>query len=141
MAYKFKTTKERSSLMSKIRSNNTKPEVFFRKKLWGNGMRFSRKTSRLPEKPDIVLNKHRIAIYIDGEFWHGYRWKEKKKKLKANKKYWVPKIERTILRDHQNNRKLRKSGWQVLRFWEHQINRDTEKCIQRIKSIMVRNSK
>ena len=128
MAYKFKTTKERSSLMSKIRSNNTKPELVFRKKLWGNGIRFSRKVSNLQEKPDIVLNKYKIAIFIDGEFWHGYHWEEKKKKLKANREYWIPKIERNILRDRKNTRKLRKDGWRVVRFWGHQINKDTEKC-------------
>lgn len=139
MAYKFKTTKERSSLMSKIRSNNTKPELVFRKKLWGNGIRFSRKVSNLQEKPDIVLNKYKIAIFIDGEFWHGYHWEEKKKKLKANREYWIPKIERNILRDRKNTRKLRKDGWRVVRFWGHQINKDTEKCLQKIKRMMKEN--
>jgi len=141
MAYQFKTTEERSRLMSKIRSNNTKPEVLFRKKLWGNGIRFSQKASNMPEKPDIILNKYKITIFIDGEFWHGYRWEEKKKKLKANRGYWIPKIEKNILRDQQNNRKLKKSGWKVVRFWEHQINKDTEKCLQKIKKIMGENSK
>jgi len=141
MVYQFKTTEERSRLMSKIRSNNTKPEVLFRKKLWGNGIRFSRKASNMPEKPDITLNKYKIAIFIDGEFWHGYRWEEKKKKLKANRGYWIPKIEKNILRDQQNNRKLKKTGWKVVRFWEHQINKDTGKCLQKIKKIMDENSK
>ncbi|MFH1394865.1 MAG: very short patch repair endonuclease [Candidatus Omnitrophota bacterium] len=141
MAYQFKTTEERSRLMSKIRSNNTKPEVLFRKKLWGSSIRFSRKESTMPEKPDIVLNKHKIAIFIDGEFWHGYRWEEKKKKLKANRGYWIPKIGKNILRDRQNNRKLKKAGWKVVRFWEHQINKDTEKCLQKIKKIANENSK
>ena len=141
MAYQFKTTEERSMLMSKIRSKNTTPEVLFRKKLWGNGIRFSRKESNMPEKPDIILNKHKIAIFIDGEFWHGYRWEEKKKKLKANRGYWIPKIEKNILRDRQNNRKLKKAGWKVVRFWEHQIKKDAEKCLQKIKKITGENSK
>ena len=95
----------------------------------------------MPEKPDIILTKYKIAIFIDGEFWHGYRWEEKKKKLKANRGYWIPKIEKNILRDRQNNRKLKKAGWKVVRFWEHQINKDTEKCLQKIKKIMSENLK
>lgn len=135
MPYKFVTSKQRSELMSKIRSNNTKPELLLRRKLWGQGLRFSRKTSKLPGKPDIVLEEHRIVIFIDGEFWHGYKWREKKRKIKANRSYWVPKIERNILRDKRNNQKLRKAGWKVIRFWEHQITKDLLKCIKKIKEL------
>ncbi|MBL7197742.1 MAG: very short patch repair endonuclease [Candidatus Omnitrophica bacterium] len=133
MAYKFVTSKQRSELMSRIRSNNTKPELLLRKKLWGQGLRFNRKTSKLPGKPDIVLDKHRIVIFIDGEFWHGYQWKQKKKKIKDNRGYWIPKIEKTIARDRKNNRNLRKSGWQVIRFWQQQVIKYLPKCIQKIK--------
>lgn len=140
MGYRFKaTTKERSALMSKIKSNNTRPEILLRKKLWGKGVRFSRKGSNMPEKPDIELKKYKIAIFIDGEFWHGYNWAEKKKNLKSNRKYWVPKIERTISRDRQNNKSLKVKGWRVVRFWGHQINEDTEKCIKKIKALMAKN--
>lgn len=138
--YKFVTSKKRSELMSKIRSNNTKPELALRRGLWGQGFRFSRSISKLPGKPDIVLYKHRVAIFIDGEFWHGYHWREKKKKLKANRLYWVPKIEKNIKRDEQNNRVLKKSGWKVLRFWEHQITEELPLCITKIKR-MIRSSK
>lgn len=141
MRYKFKTTKERSALMSKIRSKNTKPELLLRRKLWGKRIRFSRKESKLVEKPDIVLNKYKIAIFIDGEFWHGYKWDKKKKKIKSNRRYWIPKIERNILRDKNNNKALRKNGWKVIRFWECQINKDVEKCITQIKKLMGKNSR
>lgn len=136
--YRFVTSKQRSELMRKIRSNNTKPEVLLRRKLWGQGFRFSRKTSKLPGKPDVVLEKPRIAIFIDGEFWHGYKWREKKKKIKANRRYWVSKIERNILRDKRNTQKLSKFGWKVIRFWEHQITKDLLKCIKRIKELKKR---
>jgi DNA mismatch endonuclease (patch repair protein) len=135
MAYKFVTSKQRSELMSKIRSNNTKPELLLQRKLWGQGLRFSKKISNLPGKPDIVLEKTRIAIFIDGEFWHGYKWREKRKKIKANRPYWVPKIERNISRDKRNNQRLRKAGWKVIRFWEHQITKDLPKCIKKIKEL------
>ncbi|MCG2712533.1 MAG: very short patch repair endonuclease, partial [Candidatus Omnitrophica bacterium] len=71
---------------------------------------------------------------VDGEFWHGYKWKDKKEKIKANREYWIPKIERTIKRDKQNNRKLKKEGWKVLRFWQQQLKKDMPKAIEKIKN-------
>ncbi|MFA5004614.1 MAG: very short patch repair endonuclease [Candidatus Omnitrophota bacterium] len=139
--YKFITSKQRSKLMARIRSNNTSPELVLKNKLWGSGIRFSRKPSIVLGKPDIVLNKQKIAIFIDGEFWHGYRWDEKKKKIKSNRAYWIPKIERTIARDKDNNKKLKRTGWKVLRFWQHQIIKDLPKCIEKIKKIMKRSLK
>ena len=139
MVYKFVTTKKRSELMSKIRSNNTSPEVVLRKKLWGAGVRFNRKPSKLPGKPDIVISKHNVIVFIDGEFWHGYDWKKKKKKIKANRGYWIPKIERNVLRDKKANKELRKNGWKVVRFWEHQIKKDTAKCLKKIYKLMEKN--
>ena len=133
MAYKFITTKQRSNLMKKIKSNNTTPEIILRRKLWGNGFRFGRNGSKLPGKPDIVMNKYKVAIFIDGEFWHGYQWYKKKKRLKSNKAYWIPKIERNILRDRKNNRKLRRGGWKVIRFWQHQITKDLTKCLKKVE--------
>lgn len=132
MVYKFKTTKQRSELMKKIRSNNTSPEILLRKKLWGLGFRFSRKVSNLPGKPDIVLKKYKIVIFVDGEFWHGYNWEEKKKTIKANRAYWIPKIEKNIERDKKNIRVLRKQGWKVLRFWQGLIVKNIDKCIDKI---------
>jgi DNA mismatch endonuclease (patch repair protein) len=137
--YKFVTSKKRSELMSKIRSSDTKPELTLRRKLWGQGFRFSRRISELPGKPDIVLQRQKVAIFIDGEFWHGYRWQEKRRKLKANRSYWIPKIERNIRRDNQNNRILKKAGWKILRFWEHEITEGSPRCITKIKK-MIRSS-
>jgi len=70
--YEFNTTEERSGLMQKIRSINTKPEILFRKLLWANGIRYRKNNNDLPGKPDISISKHKIAIFIDGEFWHGF---------------------------------------------------------------------
>lgn len=133
--YKFVTSKKRSELMSKIRSNNTKPELILRSGLWGKGIRFSRKCSKLPGKPDIVLDKYKTAVFIDGEFWHGYRWQQKKKKIKSNRRYWIPKIERNIARDKKYNKELKKAGWRVVRFWQKQIIKDLPKCLKKIKEI------
>ncbi|MCF7870058.1 MAG: very short patch repair endonuclease [Candidatus Omnitrophica bacterium] len=133
MAYRFKTSKKRSDLMKKIKSNNTKPEVAFRKALWACGLRYRKNDTRYPGKPDIVIPKFKVAVFIDGEFWHGYRWKAKKKKIKSNRGYWIPKIEKNIKRDKANNRKLRKEGWKVLRFWEKSIKKDLPKCVGKVK--------
>lgn len=133
MAYKFITTKKRSELMKKIKSQKTKPERYLQQALKKARISFSLDNKELPGKPDIVLKRKKVAIFIDGEFWHGYRWKQKKLRIKANRKYWISKIERNIQRDKKNKRKLLKMGWTVIRFWQHQINRGVEACIMEIK--------
>lgn len=121
--------------MKKIKSGGTKPERELKKSLRKYNIKYTSKISKLEEKPDIILKKKKVAIYIDGEFWHGYNWKDKKKKIKSNRDYWIPKIDRNIKRDRKNNRSLRKKGWKVLRFWQHQIQKDVDRCIQKIKQV------
>ena len=132
MPYRFHTTKQRSSLMSKIRSNNTRPEVEFRKKLWSRGIRFCRNKTNLPGNPDVVIKKYKIALFVDGEFWHGYNWSEKKKTIKSNRAYWIPKIERNIARDKVSAKELRRGGWIVLRFWQNAVDRRIDQCILKV---------
>jgi DNA mismatch endonuclease Vsr len=85
-------------------------------------------------KPDFVILKARIAIFCDSHFWHGYRWsKQKIRAFKINRAFWVEKIERNRRRDKLVNKELRKKGWKVIRFWEHQISRHPKKCILRIQ--------
>jgi DNA mismatch endonuclease (patch repair protein) len=130
----FTTSPERGALMSKIRSQNTSAEVLLRKKLWKNGVRFRKNYKSLPGKPDIVITKNKLVIFIDGEFWHGYNWEIKKRKLIANREFWVPKIERNMQRDRINNEKLSEMGFKVLRFWESDIKKRLENCIDKILS-------
>ncbi len=139
MAYDFDTTTERSQLMKKIHSTDTKAEIALRKALWANGIRYRKNYAKLPGKPDIAIVKNKIAIFVDGEFWHGYNWEEKKQRIKPNRSYWIPKIDKTIKRDKENNEKIRKIGWTVLRFWEHEIKKDLEKCtLEVLKKIQER---
>lgn len=128
----FTTTKERSQLMSKIRGKDTKPEITLRKALWAQGIRYRKNYKKLNGNPDIYIPRARLAIFIDGEFWHGHNWKEKKLKIKSNRDYWIPKIERNMARDTDNNRQLEYRGITVLRFWEHEIKKDLEGCIQKV---------
>ena len=128
----FYTTKKRSLLMSKIRGKDTKPEVILRKTLWNIGIRYRKNVKKLPGKPDIVISKYKLIIFIDGEFWHGFNWKEKKTKIKSNREFWIPKIERNMQRDHEVNEQLKSQGWTVLRFWEQEVKKEFGKCIYEI---------
>ena len=127
----FITTKKRSNIMKKIKGRDTTPELIFRKALWGKGYRYRKNVSNLPGKPDIVFTKKKVAIFIDGEFWHGYNWEDKKKKISNNKEYWIKKIEKNIERDKKNVEKLQRMGFYVLRFWEHEVKKDLDGCLKK----------
>lgn len=141
MAYRFKTSAIRSNIMRKIKSDKTSPEILLQKLLRSNGIKFKKYYQGLPGKPDSVILGKKVAIFVDGEFWHGYRWEEKKKKIKDNRAYWIPKIERNIARDKQNNKELKKTGWKVLRFWQQQIIKDPSKCLKKIKDTLKKSPK
>lgn len=126
----FTTTPSRSKLMSKIKGKDTKPEVALRKKLWSVGIRYRKNYKSLDGNPDIYISKHKVAVFVDGEFWHGYNWEEKKEKIKSNREYWIPKIERNMARDQDNIQKLEYAGITVLRFWEHEIKKDIDYCVK-----------
>lgn len=128
----FYTTKQRSELMSKIRGKETKPEIAFRKALWGCGIRYRKNVKKLPGSPDIVIGKHKVIVFIDGEFWHGYNWMEKKEKIKSNRGFWIPKIERNMQRDVENTQKLIEQGYIVHRFWQHEVIKDLEGCLFKV---------
>jgi len=134
MLYSFKTSAERSNFMRRIKSVKTTPEILFQKALRKEGIKFKTNYRKLPGSPDIAITNKKVAVFIDGEFWHGYNWKEKKKKIKANRAYWIPKIARNIVRDKNNSKKLYREGWKVVRFWQQQIIKDTPKCIERVKT-------
>ena len=118
--------------MQKIKHKATKAEVKLAKTLWSKGLRYRKNYKYLPGKPDIAITKYKIAIFIDGEFWHGHNWDEKQKRIISNRDYWIPKIEKNINRDKINNEKLLLMGWKVYRFWEKDINKDFDKCVNLI---------
>lgn len=125
----FYTTKKRSKIMSKIRGKNTKPELLFRRALWKKNVRYRVDSKQLPGRPDLSIEKYKLAVFIDGEFWHGYNWNERKVKLKSNRNFWIPKIERNMQRDRQVNQKLEDLGFTVFRFWESEIKTNLKTCI------------
>lgn len=134
MKYQFKTTPERSRIMSKIRGKDTKIEVKLRLALWHLGIRYRKNYKKLPGSPDIALTKYRIAVFCDSDFFHGYNWDARKCKIKSNRDYWIHKIEENIQRDREYDNLLAEKGWIVLHFWEHQINKDLHGCIEEILS-------
>lgn len=128
----FYTTPERSKIMGKIRGKNTKPELAFRKALWEAGYRYRIDYKKLMGKPDIALKKYKTVIFIDGEFWHGYNWEERKHKIKTNRDFWIPKIERNIQRDVEVNNALAEKGYTVFRFWETEVKKNLETCLDTV---------
>jgi DNA mismatch endonuclease (patch repair protein) len=123
----FQPSSEKASrIASRIRSTNTKGEVLLRSVIWKLGFRFRKNVNDLPGKPDIVFPRERVAIFCDGDFWHGRNWEQKKEKIKqgSNAPYWLSKIEANIERDKRHNMRLRELNWSVLRFWESDILAD-----------------
>lgn len=115
--------------MARIKSANTKPERIVFAELRKRGIPSSRHVGGLPGRPDIVMSGMQLAVFIDGDFWHGWRFPLWKHKLQ---KRWRDKIATTRRRDQRNFRRLRRLGWKVLRLWEHQIENDPERCVARI---------
>jgi DNA mismatch endonuclease (patch repair protein) len=119
--------------MSRIRSKNTKAEMLLRRAMWHENLRFRIHSADLPGKPDIIIKKYRLAIFVDGGFWHGYQWAENRKKIKTNIGFWVKKIERNMQRDREINMHLNEKGITVMRFWDHEILKSLPRCINQIR--------
>ena len=119
--------------MRSNKSKDTKPELLLRRELWSRGMRYRKNCKELPGKPDIAFIKAKIAVFVDGKMWHGYDWEHQKNDFKSNRDFWIPKIESNIERDKKVTQELTVHGWQVIRFWDFEIKKDIESCIDRIE--------
>ncbi|MDR1493496.1 MAG: very short patch repair endonuclease [Planctomycetaceae bacterium] len=115
------TKEKRSWNMSRIRSQETTPEIIFRKLIHRAGFRYRLYDKTLPGKPDLVLKKHRTVVFIHGCFWHGHKNCERGNRPKTHKNFWNKKIEGNIARDNKNRIKLRKIGWRVFTVWECEL--------------------
>lgn len=124
---------KRSALMSRIKGKGTKPEQIIMAGVRSKRFKFEAHAKDLPGRPDLVFRSRRVAVFVDGDFWHGFRFPLWKHKLSA---FWQKKIEDTRKRDRRNFGKLRRMGWKVLRIWEHQIERDPEACLERIVGVL-----
>lgn len=124
---------KRSAVMSRIRGKGTLPERLVMGRLQALGFVWESHQRDLPGCPDIVFRDARVAVFIDGDFWHGWRFPVWRDKLSEA---WELKIEQTRKRDAKNHRRLLKLGWQVLRIWEHQIDANLDKCLQRVQEAL-----
>ena len=120
-----------SALMARIKGKNTAPELLLAKELIGYGLRWHKHAKDLPGRPDFVFRNCRVVVFVDGDFWHGWRFSVWRDKLTAK---WAQKITANRLRDDRVHRSLRRSGWRVIRIWEHQLERDIQACVDRVIS-------
>jgi len=125
------TPDQRKFNMSRIKGKNTGPEVRLRKLLWSQGVRGYRIHYNLPGKPDIVFTKKKIAIFIDGCFWH--RCPVCFQEPATRKEFWMKKIQSNIERDKKVNTQLSDDGWNVIRIWEHEIRKNPSLVIEKIR--------
>lgn len=125
------TPEQRSYCMSRVKGKDTGLEKLVRTELHRRGLRFRKHVKDLPGKPDIVFTRAKVAVFIDGDFWHGYRLPLWEHKLSD---FWREKIGKTRKRDQRNFRKLRRMGWRVIRIWQHEIDRDLEACLEKIST-------
>ena len=129
------TRSNRSALMSRVKTQDTAPEMTLRRALWAAGLRGWRLHPRqVPGRPDLAWIGRRIAVFVDGAFWHGhpdYYWGQ-------SGKFWDEKIDRNRNRDVKVNKELRDAGWTVLRFWDFEIDRDEESCVRAVGVVLNR---
>ena len=128
--------KKRSFTMSRIRSENTSIERKLRSILWRKGYRYRKNVKNILGKPDIVFRKKRLLIFCDSSFWHGKSFDKKVKRIKTNYKYWVEKIRTNIKRDKLTMHKLQAEKWNVLRFWDVDIENNPEKIVKKIRKYL-----
>jgi DNA mismatch endonuclease (patch repair protein) len=119
--------------MSRVRTKDTAPEVALRRKLWALGVRGWRLHARdVVGRPDLVFRQRRVAVFVDGAFWHGhpdYYWGQ-------SGAFWDAKIARNRERDQRVDAELAEAGWKVLRLWDFEINRDPEDCAERVQAAL-----
>lgn len=126
------TPEQRRKNMQRIRSKDSQIEILLRRALWKKGYRYRKNYRELPGKPDIALTKYKIAIFCDGEFFHGKDWEVLKPRLEKsnNSEFWISKISRNRDRDDIINKQLLFMGWTVIRFWGNDIKKYLDECVQ-----------
>lgn len=115
------------------KSSGTQPELLLAKTLFARGHRYRKNNRTVFGKPDLTFKKIKLAIFVDGEFWHGRNWEKRKFDHKSNQEFWINKIERNIERDKEVNQILTSQGWKVLRFWDKEIEKDLIFCVLQIE--------
>lgn len=123
---------------ARIGARDTTPELLLRSALHSLGLRYRLHAPDLPGRPDIVFRRLRVAVFCDGDFWHGRDWARRRARLSqgSNAAYWIAKIESNMKRDRRNVRSLRDMGWTVVRLWERDIAADSQGCARRVTQVL-----
>lgn len=132
----YDTDEATSKRMSKVKLKKGDAETLLAKELWYKGYRYRLNWKKLPGSPDIAILKYHIAIFVDGEFWHGYDWENKKRKLKRNREYWAEKIEENMARDKRVDQELRAMDWTPVHFWTKEVEKDLGGCVSTIAELV-----
>lgn len=125
----FDSTPETRERMAKVKLKGGRSETLLAKTLWHRGYRYRKNDKRLAGSPDIAILKYHVAIFVDGEFWHGKDWEMRKGRLKRNREYWIEKIEENMARDFRNDRLLTQAGWIPVHFWEKEVIKNLPACV------------
>lgn len=133
-----RTPESRSRNMSRIPSKNTKPEEIVRKYLFGQGFRYKKNVSNLPGKPDIVLPKYKMVVFVNGCFWHAHKGCKWFVPPKSNTEFWEKKFAYNIERNKRNYKKLEDLGWRVIIVWECEIRHsDSQRSLELLKAKII----
>lgn len=133
----YDSTPETRKRMSNVKLKGGKAETLLAKALWHQGYRYRKNDKRLPGSPDIAILRHRIAVFVDGEFWHGKDWETRKSRLKRNREYWIEKIEENMARDLRNDQLLTRAGWMPIHFWEKEVIKNLDECVAEIDDVVL----
>lgn len=135
MSRRRRTKAQISFNMSRVRSTGSEIERVLEAALQRARLR-AKKHADMFGRPDFVFPRAKVVVFCDSHFWHGYRWTIKKKEIRRNREFWIPKILANMRRDRTVNRRLRAEGWMVLRFWEHHILQSADRCVAKIKDAL-----
>ncbi|MBQ7266418.1 MAG: very short patch repair endonuclease [Firmicutes bacterium] len=138
---RYDSTPETRKRMGNVQLKKGKAETLLAKALWHRGFRYRTNYKRLPGSPDIAILKYKIAVFVDGEFWHGQDWKKRKARLKRNRDYWIEKIEENMARDVKVDAQLSEMGWIPIHFWEKKVMKNLDDCVMFIMSVIEQHRK
>ena len=130
------TPEQRKKCMQSNKSVGTKPELALAKAMWALGLRYRKNSGSIFGKPDFSFKKYKVAVFVDGEFWHGKDWEQRKAEIKGNREFWIAKIERNIRRDMEVTGRLKAEGWTVLRFWSNDVVKNAGCHAEKVKEII-----
>lgn len=125
-------------IMASVKSKDTRPEIALRKALWHQGLRFRVNYKKLPGKPDIAFTKAKVAVFCDGDYWHGHNWalrglKDLDEELSQYSEFWAKKIRGNVQHDEDVNQRLAELGWRVIRIWESEIEKNVSECAKQVQ--------